>query len=152
MHYINCLREGLGLNNLEKIQFGKNPIHRHALRSPMRKFCETPRRFCFPLEFPNIPISNELLRFGFGYVLNQVSIRIFTPLKDGLQKYYDLSYVRSGFLNNSKELLENKNAHALFEVDSIKTFDFSTLYTAITNNKLNSILKEIINNCCFYKN
>ena len=54
-------------------------------------------------------------------------------------------------LNNSKELLENLKTQALFEVNSIKTFDFSTLYTTITHGKLNAKLKEIINNCFFHK-
>ena len=51
---------------------------------------------------------------------------------------------------NSKELLENLKAQSLHSVNSIKSFDFSTLYTAISHNKLKSKLKEIINQCFFH--
>ena len=36
--------------------------------------------------------------------------------------------------------------------DSIKSFGFSTLYTAIPHDKLKSKLKEFINQCFFHKN
>ena len=49
---------------------------------------------------------------------------------------------------NSKELLENLKAQSLHSVNSIKSFDFYTLYT--TNKK--SKLKEIISQCFIHKN
>ena len=55
-------------------------------------------------------------------------------------------------LKNSKELLENLKAQSLYSVNSIKSFDFSTLYTTIPHDKLKSKLKEIINLCFFHKN
>ena len=55
-------------------------------------------------------------------------------------------------LKNSKELLENLKAQSLHSVNSIKYFDFSTLYTTIPHDKLISKLKEIINQCFFHKN
>ena len=55
-------------------------------------------------------------------------------------------------LRNSKELLENLMAQSLYSVNSIKYFDFSTLYTTISHDKLKSKLKAIINQCFFYKN
>ena len=55
-------------------------------------------------------------------------------------------------LKNSKELLENLKAQSLHSVNSIKSFDFSTLYTTIPPDKLKSKLKEIINQCFFHKN
>jgi hypothetical protein len=39
------------------------------------------------------------------------------------------------FLKNSKELLENLNSHDFSEIDSIKTYEFSTPYTTIPHNK-----------------
>ena len=51
-------------------------------------------------------------------------------------------------LKNSKELLENLKAQSLHSVNSIKSFDFSTVYTTIPHDKL----KEIINQCFFQKN
>ena len=38
------------------------------------------------------------------------------------------------------------------EIDSIKTYDFSTLYTTIPHNKLKSRLFQIIDNCFLNKN
>ena len=39
-------------------------------------------------------------------------------------------------LKNSKELLGNLKAQSLHSVNSIKSFDFSTLYTTIPHDKL----------------
>ena len=55
-------------------------------------------------------------------------------------------------LKNSKELLENLKAQSLHSVNSIKLFDFSTLYSTIPHDKFKSKLKEIINQCFFHKN
>ena len=43
-------------------------------------------------------------------------------------------------LKNSKELLDNLHSTSLSSVNSIQTFDFSTLYTTIPHNKLKSRL------------
>ena len=87
--------------------------------------------------------------------LSLILTRILTAVKEGLQKYCDTAYTRRGvnrmwILNN--ELLENLKAHSLHSVNSIKSFDFSTLYTTIPHDKLKSKLKEIINQCFFHKN
>ena len=89
--------------------------------------------------------------------LSLILTRILTALKEGLQKYCDTAYARSGvnqmwILKNSKELLENLKAQSLHSVNSIKSFDFCTLYTTIPHDKLKSKLKEIINQCFFHKN
>ena len=55
-------------------------------------------------------------------------------------------------LKNSKELLENLKAQSLHSVNSIKSFDFTTLHTTIPHDKLKSKLKEIINQYFFHKN
>ena len=93
--------------------------------------------------------------------LSQILTRILTAVKEGLQKYCgtacDTAYARSGvnqmwILKNSKELLENLKAQSLHSVNSIKSFDFSTLYTTIPHDKLKSKLKAIINQCFFHQN
>ena len=89
--------------------------------------------------------------------LSQILTRILTAVKEDLQKYCDTAYARSGvnqmwILKNSKELLENLKAQSLHSVNSIKSFDFSNLYTTIPHDKLTSKLKEIINQCFFHKN
>ena len=43
-------------------------------------------------------------------------------------------------------------AQSLHSVNSIKSYDFSTLYTTISHDKLKSKLKEIINQYFFHKN
>jgi hypothetical protein len=55
-------------------------------------------------------------------------------------------------LKNSKELLENLKSHDFSKIDSIKTYDFSTLFTTIPHNKLKSRLFQIIDNCFLNKN
>ena len=55
-------------------------------------------------------------------------------------------------LKNSNELLEKLKAQSLQSVNSIKSFDFSILYTTIPQDKLKSELKAIINQCFFHKN
>ena len=82
--------------------------------------------------------------------LSQILTRIQNAVKEGLQKYCDTAYARSGvnqmwILKNSKELLENLKAQSLHSVNSIKSFDFSTLYTTIPHDKLKSKLMKIIN-------
>ena len=53
---------------------------------------------------------------------------------------------------NSKELLENLHSTSLSSVNSIQSFDFSTLCTTIPHNKLKSRLFEIIAQTFKYKN
>jgi hypothetical protein len=56
--------------------------------------------------------------------------------KEGQQKYCETVYSRSGInhmwiLKNSKDLLDNLKSRFFSQVSSIKTFDFSTLYTTL---------------------
>ena len=67
--------------------------------------------------------------------------KLLTHIKQGLQKYCETAYSRSGInqmwiLKNSKELLEHLKSSAFNHVTSIKSFDFSTLYTTIPHQKL----------------
>jgi hypothetical protein len=67
------------------------------------------------------------------------------------------AYNRSGvnqmwILKISKELLENLESSSFSKIDSIKIFDFSTLYTTIPHNTLKSRLFQIIDNCFLNKN
>ena len=43
-------------------------------------------------------------------------------------------------------------SHCLVHINSIKTYDFSTLYTTIQHTKLKARLKSLINQCFLYKN
>jgi len=84
--------------------------------------------------------------------LSKLLASILTTVKKGLQSYYDTCYSRSGInsmwiLKNSKDLLDDLNSRSLSKYDSIKTFDFSTLYTTLPHKQLKTRLKEIIHRC-----
>ena len=75
--------------------------------------------------------------------------KLLTHIKQGLQKYCDTSYSRSWvnqmwILKNSKEYLEHHQSPNFNHITSIKSFDFSTLYTTIPHQKLKSRLATII--------
>ena len=55
-------------------------------------------------------------------------------------------------LKNSKDLLEYIQSNSLSSCNSIKTFDFSTLYTSIPHSKLKDKLKELVLLCLIKKN
>ena len=55
-------------------------------------------------------------------------------------------------LKNSKELLEHLKSQTFNRISSIKSFDFSTLYTTIPHQKLKSRLASIVRNSFVYKN
>ena len=55
-------------------------------------------------------------------------------------------------LKKSKELLENLKIQYLHSINSIKSSNFSTLYTTIPHGKLKAKLKEIINQRFCHKN
>ena len=89
--------------------------------------------------------------------LSKLLTSILTTVKDGLKKYCDVIYSHVGInqmwiLINSKELLDNLNSNSLASVHSIKTYDFSTLYTTIPHSKLKSRLTELIRNAFRLKN
>lgn len=55
-------------------------------------------------------------------------------------------------LKNSKDLIDILRSGSLSHCNSIKTFDFSTLYTAIPHTQLKTRLKDLIKRCFFKKN
>ena len=83
--------------------------------------------------------------------------KLLTHIKQGLQKYCETAYSRSvvnqmWILKNSKELLEHLKSPNFNNITSIKSFDFSTLYTTIPHDKLKSKLASIIRNSFMFKN
>jgi hypothetical protein len=85
--------------------------------------------------------------------LSKLLTCIVSAVKIGLHGYCDTSY-SSGCVNqmlilkNSKDLLEYIQSRSLSACNSIKTFDFSTLYTTIPHSKLNDKSRE----CFIIKN
>jgi hypothetical protein len=53
-------------------------------------------------------------------------------------------------LKNFKDLLDNLKSRSFSQVSSIKTFDFSTLYTTLPHDKLKTRLKETTCDLCHY--
>ena len=83
--------------------------------------------------------------------------KLLTHIKQGLQKNCETFYSRSGInqmwiLKNSKELLEHLQSPNFNHITSIKSFDFSTLYTTIPQQKLKSRLATIIRTSFIHKN
>jgi hypothetical protein len=67
--------------------------------------------------------------------------KIMSAVKEGQQKYCETVYSRSDInhmwiLKKSKDLLDNLKSRSFSQVSSIKTLDFSTLYTALPHDKL----------------
>jgi hypothetical protein len=74
---------------------------------------------------------------------------ILAAVKEKLQMYCATTYARSGvnqmwILKNSKELVANLKAQNFSQINSIKTYDFSTIYTTIPHDKLKSRLLDIL--------
>ena len=67
--------------------------------------------------------------------------KLITHIKQGLQKYYEIAYSRSGI----KQMWILKNS-------KFKSFDFSTLYTTIPHQKLKSRLATNIRNSFIHNN
>ena len=60
--------------------------------------------------------------------------------------------IRCGFWRTLKDLLEYIQSRSLSSCNSIKTFDFSTLYTTIPHSKQKDILRELVQLCFIKKN
>ena len=171
-HYINCLMEELGMSTMT----GNPTYNLTAMSKEEILQNHHSAMLTFGISLPEVDIDLPKLywipklhknpykqRYIEGSAkcstkpLSQILTRILTTVKEGLQKYCDTAYARSGvnqmwILKNSKELLENLKAQSLHSINSIKSFDFSTLYTTIPHDKLKSKLKAIINQCFFHKN
>ena len=88
--------------------------------------------------------------------LSKLLTTILATIKSGLQSYCDTVYSRSGIngmwiLKNSKELLSNLEHPLLKNISSIRTFDFSTLYTTIPHSKLKERLRSLVMRAFFSK-
>jgi len=89
--------------------------------------------------------------------LSKLLTVILSKIKEGVHKYCETIYSRSGvnqmwILKNSKILLENLDKYSQTKITSLKTFDFSTLYTTLPHSKLKSRLADIIHKAFVSKN
>ena len=88
--------------------------------------------------------------------LSQLLTIILTTIKSGLVRYCDKVYETSGLnqmwiLKNSKELLHTLQSNKI-KYSSIRTFDFSILYTTIPHDKLKSRISLLVKQAFFHKN
>ena len=69
-----------------------------------------------------------------------------------IEKFTKCGVNQMWILKTSKDLLEYLQSRYLSSCNSIKTFDFFTLYTSISHSKLKDRLKELVQMCFMKKN
>ena len=171
-HYVRILSEELGLNSLpgnptyNLTDFSASEVldnHKSVLTSfgieTRDDELDLPYIYWIPKMHKN-PYKHRFIAGSSKCSTKPLSIlltKLLTHIKQGLQKYCETAYSRSGInqmwiLKNSKELLEHLKSPAFNHVTSIKSFDFSTLYTTIPHQKLKERLTSIIRNAFIFKN
>ena len=171
-YYYNCLIKELGFNSTAgnptytHTDFTKEEIlsnHNGALNSfgvhLKKDEFDLPSLYWIPKLHKN-PYKERFIAGSSKCTTKPLSVlltKVLTVIKDFLQTYSEKVYSTSGvnqmwILKNSKELLEHLGSQSLSHVNSIKTYDFSTLYTTIPHTKLKTRLKDLIKQCFFYKN
>ena len=171
-YYVSILIEELGLNSLpgnptyNLTDFSASEVldnHKSVLTSfgidPNEDELDLPYIYWIPKMHKN-PYKHRFIAGSARCSTKPLSIlltKLLTHIKQGLQKYCETAYSRSGvnqmwILKNSKELLEHLKSPNFNNITSIKSFDFSTLYTTIPHDKLKSRLASIIRNSFMFKN
>ena len=171
-HYISILSEELGLNSLpgnptynltdvsasEVLDNHKSVLTSFGIEASGDEL-DLPYIYWIPKMHKN-PYKHRFIAGSSKYSTKPLSIllkKLLTHIKQGLQKYCETAYSRSGInqmwiLKNSKELLEHLKSPTFNHVTCIKSFDFSTLYTTIPHQKLKDRLTSIIRNAFIFKN
>ena len=171
-YYVSILIEELGFNSLpgnpayNLTAFSASEVldnHKSVLTSfgidPNEDELDLPYIYWIPKMHKN-PYKHRFIAGSARCSTKPLSIlltKLLTHIKQGLQKYCETAYSRSGvnqmwILKNSKELLEHLKSPNFNNITSIKSFDFSTLYTTIPHDKLKSRLASIIRNSFMFKN
>ena len=172
-YYYECLIKELGIDGCsgsptyKNVSFDKDEIlanHKSFLSSldiPMTKDNEDlPCLYWIP-KLHKTPYKQRYIAGSSSCSTKELSMtltKILSAVKEKLQVYCDTVYSRSGInqmwiLKNSKDLLNNfKDRSSFSKITSLKTFDFSTLYTTIPHDKLKCRLKEIIHRAFHNKN
>ena len=171
-YYINCLLDELGLNDnkgnptytlttLSKEEVISN--HKSVLQSFRIKTASDIPNLPYIYWIPKLHKNPYKQRYIAGSSncttkpLSQKLTKILSTIKDHVQKYCDTAYSRSGvnqmwILKNSKDLLHNLDTISLSKITSIKSYDFTSLYTTIPHTKLKDRLSTLITDCFFHKN
>ena len=171
-HYVSILSEELGLNSLpgnptynltdlsasEVLDNHKSVLTSFGIETSDDEL-DLPYIYWIPKMHKN-PYKHRFIAGSSKCSTKPLSIlltKLLTHIKQGLQKYCETAYSRSGInqmwiLKNSKELLEHLKSPTFNRVTSIKSFDISTLYTTIPHQKLKDRLTSIIRNAFIFKN
>ena len=166
-HYISILSEELGLNSLpgnptfnltdfsasEVLHNHKSVLTSFGIETSDDELYWIPKMHKNPYKHRFIDGSSRCSTKPLSILLT----KLLTHIKQGLQKHCETAYSRSGInqmriLNNSKELLEHLKSPTFNHVTSIKSFDFSTLYTTIPHQNLKDRLTSITRNAFIFKN
>ena len=171
-HYVDILIEELGLHSLPEnptynlTDFSASEVldnHKSVLTSfgvqSNSEELDLPYIYWIP-KMHNNPYKHRFIAGSSKCSTKPLSIlltKLLTHIKQGLQKYCETAYSRSGvnqmwILKNSKELLDHLKSPNFNLITNIKSFDFSTLYTTISHQKLKSRLATIIRNSFLHKN
>ena len=111
------------------------------------------------LKVHNCPFKQRYIAGSAKCFMKPLSILLICILsvvvKTGLQSYRGTSSPRGGvnqmwILKTSNDLAEYIQSRSLSSCNSIKTFDFSTLYTTIPHSKLYDRLRRLVQ-LCFIK-
>ena len=142
-HYINCLIEELGMStmtgnptyNLTAMSKDEILQNHHSVMltfgiSLPEEDIDLPKLYWISKRHKN-PYKQRYIAGSAKCStkpLSQILTRILTAVKEGLQKYCDTAYARSGviqmwILKNFKELLEKLKAQSLHSVSGIKSFN-----------------------------
>ena len=170
-YYYKCLLEELGFNTdsgnptCSRSTLSKDEILQNHT-SVLRSFNISTKNTDFELPYlywiPKLHKTPYKQRFIAGSSkcstkpLSVLLTKILAVIKENIQQYCATAYSRSGvnqmwILKNSKDLLENLQSQHFSTVHSIKTYDFSTLYTTIPHEKLKNRLFDIVDSCFFSK-
>ena len=171
-HYVDILIEELGLHLLpgnptyNLTDFSASEVldnHKSVLTSfgiqTNNEELDLPYIYWIPKMHTN-PFKHRFIAGSSKCSTKPLSIlltKLLTHIKQGLQKYCETAFSRSGInqmwiLKNSKELLDHLKSPNFNLITNIKSFDFSTLYTTIPHQKLKSRLATIIRNSFIHKN
>ena len=159
-HYVSILSEELGLNSLptynitdlsasEVLDNHKSVLTSFGIETSDDEL-EFPYIYWIPKMHKN-PYKHRFIAGSSKCSTKPTSIlltKLLTHIKQGLRNNCETAYSRSGInhmwiLKNSKELLEHLKSPTFNHVTSIKSFDFSTLYTTIPQQKLKDKKEEI---------
>ena len=167
-HYIDCLITELGIESNGNPTYTATTLSKEEIinnhKSVISSFglnikdasCDIPSLYWIP----KLHKSPYKQRFIAGYAscttkpLSKLLTSLLSAVKKGLQKYCDICYSTSGInqmwiLKNSKDLMDILRSNTFSSCNSIKTYDFSTLYTTIPHEQLKTRLESIIRRSFF---